>query len=137
MAKPFYPLPAPGDIVWCKFPSHANLGEPGPKSRPALVVRVSDLDHEVVIAYGTSQKTQTLYPGEFSLSPSDGDAYQMSGLGAETKFDVGRTVQLPFDTDWFGEHKSVHASSPLPKMGTIHPSYMPAILKALKALKKT
>lgn len=50
------PLPTPGDIVWCHFPITANLGNPGPKPRPALVIAVSPEHHVVKVVYGTSQK---------------------------------------------------------------------------------
>ena len=32
-------LPAPGDIVWCLFPEIPDI-QPGPKPRPALVMRL-------------------------------------------------------------------------------------------------
>ena len=33
--------PRAGDIVWCRFPQH-KLSGPGPKARPALVLRVGE-----------------------------------------------------------------------------------------------
>ena len=62
----FNPLPASGDIVFCRFPQ--SVGVPGPKSRPALVVGVSKDDHAVQVIYGTSQRTDRLYPTEILLS---------------------------------------------------------------------
>ncbi|WPO98183.1 type II toxin-antitoxin system PemK/MazF family toxin [Pseudomonas sp. HR96] len=125
--RPFTPLPAPGDIVWCKFPE--RLGTPGPKSRPGLVIGVFDEERKVRVCYGTSQKTDRIYPGEFVLDPDD-DGFPLSGLGARTKFDLNHTFDLAFDTDWFAMHSSLVPAIPLPKMGSLHSSYMQAIKKA-------
>lgn len=66
--KPFPQLPEPGDFVWCRFPRLPGFPDtPGPKLRPALVIAVSDADHEVMVVYGTSQKTDKIYPTEFLL----------------------------------------------------------------------
>lgn len=126
----FSPLPAPGDIVWCKFPQ--LLGVPGPKSRPALVVRVSATDNAVSVAYGTSQKTTTLYPTEFVLDPND-PGFPPSGLSHRTKFDLGNLVQLSFDTDWFEPAPGSPGHVPPPKMGILHSYYMAAVQTAAQA----
>ncbi|MBF7144760.1 MULTISPECIES: type II toxin-antitoxin system PemK/MazF family toxin [Pseudomonas] len=131
MAYDFLPLPEPGDIVWAKFPELQNLGNPGPKPRPALVIGVSEEDHAIEVAYGTSKKTDKLYPGEFVLDPADG-GFIASGLTGRTKFDVGRIEALPFDSDWFRPAPGVHINSPLPKLGILHPSYMSKLLNARK-----
>lgn len=128
----FHPLPAPGDIVWCAFPQ--VLGQPGPKKRPALVARVSPTTHEVSVVYGTSQKTHNLYPTEIALDPAD-PGFPSSGLSHRTKFDVAVQVQLPFDSDWFESAPGPQINSPLPKMGILHPSYMPALGNAVKNIK--
>ncbi|MCY1366369.1 hypothetical protein D9M69_532620 [compost metagenome] len=83
----------------------------------------------MIIAYGTSQRTDKLYPGEFVLDPQD-DGFHLSGLSVRTKFDLSRTVQVPFDSAWFDPAPGVHIQSPLPKMGTLHPSYMVAANEA-------
>jgi len=133
MTKKFNPLPAPGDFVWCHFPE--IIGKPGPKARPALVVAVSVIDHAVEIAYGTSQKTDRIYPGEFLLDPSDA-GFDDSGLACATKFDLNNCVKLPFDSDWFALNMGVYASIPLPKIGVLHPSYVHAAHKAYSLKKK-
>lgn len=72
--------PQVGDIVWCKFPL-SQIPQPGPKPRPALVLSVGEANGQpVVVAYGTSQKINMLYAGEFAILPSDGEAYAASGL---------------------------------------------------------
>ncbi|MYM98354.1 type II toxin-antitoxin system PemK/MazF family toxin [Duganella vulcania] len=137
MARPakrrkFHPLPAPGDIVWCAFPQLA--GVPGPKKRPALVARVASATHEVSVVYGTSQKTDHIYPTEVVLDPTD-PGFAASGLSYRTKFDVAHQVQLPFDSDWFDPAPGPQTNIPLPKMGILHPSYMPAIASAVKRIR--
>jgi len=56
--------PRPGDIVWCRSPEDLTP-RPGPKPRLALVTAVGAIDGEpaVMVAYGTSQKTNRLTPG--------------------------------------------------------------------------
>ena len=75
---------------------------PGPKDGPALVVEVeedpADESASIVrVAYGTSQDIEQRYPGEFTIRASDTKA----GLERDTKFDLGNTVRLSFDTEWF------------------------------------
>lgn len=130
--KRFAPLPAPGDFVWCRFPE--TLGVPGPKNRPALVIGVADDDHRVRVCYGTTKKTDTLYPGEFVIDPDD-DGFALSGLAARTKFDLGNCVDLPFNSRWFVRHESLAVQVPLPKMGTLHSCYTLAIQEALALIK--
>ncbi len=102
-----------------------------PKRRPALVARVSPATHEVSVVYGTSQKTDRLYPTEIVLDPAD-PGFSCSGLSYRTKFDVAVQLALPFDSDWFAVAPGPQANLPLPKMGVLHPSYLPAIATALK-----
>jgi len=122
-SKHIYPLPAQGDIVWCRFPNVDALGSPGPKGRPALVIAVSDTDHAVEVVYGTTKKVDKIYPTEFVMDPND-PGYCVSGLAARTKFDFGRSVKLIFDTEWFWTAPGMTRNSPLPKLGVLHPSYM-------------
>jgi mRNA-degrading endonuclease toxin of MazEF toxin-antitoxin module len=99
---PMYWTPPPhlGDIVQCRFPR--QVGHPGPKERPALILQVEEAADDptgsvVVVAYATSQKVRTLYPGEFVI-----EAARETGLTKLTKFDLVNHHRLPFDTDWFG-----------------------------------
>lgn len=133
-AQKYYPLPTVGDIVWCKFPE--SLGNPGPKGRPALVVRVSKEDHAIAVIYGTSQKVNKIYPTEFLISDTD-QMFADSGLSFSTKFDTEHLVTLPFDTDWFEISPSPNRMTPLPKIGVLHISYQAKLLAARQeALKK-
>lgn len=135
MSPHFFPPPRPGDIVWCKFPEHASL-KPAPKSRPALVLKVGEIAGAiwVQVAYGTSQKVDRLYAGEFAIVPSDGDAYSISGLSYPTKFNLASTFELPYSEDWF----DVPPGAPhgqIPKLGVLHPGLMRRARAAMEAAK--
>lgn len=86
------------------------------------------------MVYGTSQKTDHIYPTEVVLDPTD-PGFAVSGLSHRTKFDVANQVQLPFDSDWFEPAPGPQTNIPLPKMGILHPSYMPAIASAVKRIR--
>ena len=125
--------PTAGEIVWCHFPDNIN---PRPKPRPALILVVFDDDaphFQVRVAYGTSQRTTTLHSGEFSiLSELNPAAYVAAGLSYDTKFDLKHAIDLPFTTEWF----SVAPAAPYgqtPKIGTLHPSLVPAVQAAYRA----
>lgn len=99
------------------------MSEPGPKPRPALVVDVGLLRDEpaVEVAYGTSQKVERIYRGEFAITPEDGDAFAASGLSYPTKFDVAHCIFLPYNDEWF----AIAPGAPFgqtPKLGVLHPS---------------
>jgi len=126
MSQPtrYFAAPKPGDIVWCRFPEEKTL-HPAPKARPALVWQVGKIAGQtaVAIAYGTSQKVDRLFPGEFAIVPADGAAYTVSGLSYPTKFNLARSVELPYDDRWF----AVPPGAPFgqqPKLGVLHPSLM-------------
>jgi len=125
--------PAAGDIVWCHFPDNVH---PRPKPRPALILAVFDDDaprFSVRVAYGASQRTTTLYQGEFSIVRNHNPtAYAAAGLSYDTKFNLGQTVDLPYTTEWF----SVPPAAPhgqTPKLGILHPSLVRATQAAYRA----
>ena len=118
----WWPEPVAGDIVWCHFPDHIH---PKPKPRPALILTTQEDDEGqifVTVAYGTSQKTNRFYNGEFRITKTDHPAaYASAGLSYDTKFDLKSALELPFNDDWF----SVPPHAPhgqIPKLGTLHPS---------------
>jgi hypothetical protein len=118
----WWPEPSAGDIVWCRFPDH--LGSPQPKPRPALVLVVYDDDAPefyVDVAYGTSQKTDQLYPGEMVITSADGAAYRQAGLSYDTKFDLCRVVQLAYNDQCFMPPPAAPHGL-IPKLGSLHPS---------------
>ena len=117
-----WPEPLAGDNVWCHFPDQMN---PKPKPRPGLILLTKEDDHGflfVTVAYGTSQKINRLYSGEFRITKSEHSAaYTSAGLSYDTKFDLKHVIELPFTDDYF----SVPPHAPYgqnPKLGTLHPS---------------
>ncbi|ENN7018357.1 type II toxin-antitoxin system PemK/MazF family toxin [Enterobacter ludwigii] len=130
----YNPLPAPGDIVWCNYPESEDLGNPGPKPRPGLILNVFTDIHAVLITYGTSQKTdkEKVYPGEFVID----DQLDTAGLAKPTKFDLNRLQKLPFNEQWFGVAPGVEKNTPLPKLGVLPPSFMPLMRAAWKDRKQ-
>jgi hypothetical protein len=132
----WYPAPAPGDIVWCRFPER-QLPGPGPKARPALVIAVRELEGRpiAVVAYGTSKKVDRLYPGEFAISAADGPAFDAAGLSAPTKFDLSRTFELDFNSHWFAVSPGApHGQNP--RLGLLHPSLVRRARAAHDAAKR-
>jgi len=118
-ARSWAPRPKAGDIVECRFPE-SEMGTPGPKDRPALVVQVeADPEDEaasiVRVAYGTSQDVEQRFPGEFTIRATDAKA----GLDRDTKFDLGKTVRLPFNTEWFAPAPNRHFGGH-PKRGALN-----------------
>src|SRR5258706_13089836 len=93
-----WPAPAVGDIVWCRFPELPDL-QPGPKPRPALVIRaeVRSDGVNVRVAYGTSQRVDQLVSGEFSITRNfHPQAYLLAGLAEDTKFNLREALELPW-----------------------------------------
>ena len=129
----WWPEPTAGGIVWCHFPDHVN---PRPNPRPALVLTVFYDDaprFTVQVAYGTSQKTATLYQGEFVIVRSKNQAaYEAANLSFDTKFNLKQVLELPFSTEWFSVPPAV-PNGQIPKLGTLHPSMVRAVQAAYKA----
>jgi hypothetical protein len=131
--RPPFPLPASGDLLWCRFPQDL-VKMPGPKPRPGLVLAVGELAGQpaVTIAFGTSQKTSRLYAGEFLIDPADGPAFRAAVLSYPTKFNLFKTVDLLYTEEWFG----VAPGRPFghsPKMGVLHASLMRRAKAALSS----
>lgn len=135
MTERWWPLPEAGDIVWCYFPCDL-VPSPGPKPRPALIKSVYDDEaphYRVLIAYGTSQKTDVLRSGEFLIGTNDTAAYRLAGLSFPTKFDFAQCLELPYNSTWF----KVPPGAPhgqIPKLGVLHPSLVQRAHAAWKAV---
>lgn len=135
MEKRWWPAPEAGEIVWCHFPENKGI-EPAPKPRPGFVVKVfgDQAPHFVVlVAYGTSQKTDRLHGGEFLIADREPAAYQLAGLSYSTKFSFHGTVELPYSSEWF----KVPPGAPhgqTPKLGVLHPSLMKRVRAAWDAV---
>jgi hypothetical protein len=129
----WWPEPTAGDIAWCHFPDNI---QPKPKPRPGLITSVK-LDDEnrifVAVGYGTGQKTDRLYTGEFRISKAEHPAaYVSAGLSYDTKFDLSKILDLPYNGDYF----SVPPRAPygqIPKLGTLHPSMVRVAATAFAA----
>lgn len=129
-----WPAPEPGDVVWCRFPERPR-DKPGPKPRPALVLEVLHRADgiEVMVAYGTSQNLGRLQPGEFAIRKLDNDtAYALAGLSYDTKFDLARTLSLPWDGTFFAVPPDPKHGQ-LPKLGSLHSGMMKVFEAALRA----
>ena len=131
-----WPEPIAGEVVWCNFPGNVQSK---PKPRPALIVATKEDDDGLVfvsVAYGTSQKTNRLYTGEFRIGKIEHPAaYASAGLSFDTKFDLSNVLELPFNEDYF----SVPPHAPFgqnPKLGTLHPSMVRVAATAFSALQK-
>jgi hypothetical protein len=135
MAVHWWPTPTAGDIVWCRFPQ-GRLPEPGPKPCPALVVKVFDdraPQYFVLVAYGTSHKTNQLRSGEFLISNTEPAAYRLAGLSYPTRFSFRNLVELPFDDQWFKPPPAApHGQTP--RLGVLHPSLMRRVQAAWEAV---
>lgn len=87
----------------------------------------------VRVAYGTSQRSTTLYQGEFSiLRQRKPTAYAAAGLSYDTKLNLKRALDLPYNTQWF----SVPPAAPYgqtPRLGILHPSLVQAVRAAYMA----
>ena len=130
-----WPPPDPGDIVWCRFPQGV-VPDPGPKSRPALVIAVdhrTSLDF-VVAAYGTSQKLDRIYKGEFALLHQVNlAAFNATGLAYSTKFDLNRLFVMPWGRDYFAVPPSM-AARQNPKLGVLQGDAMLRFLEAARQI---
>jgi hypothetical protein len=132
----WWPEPMAGDIVWCHFPDSIR---PKPKPRPGLIISIKE-DNEgmifVSVAYGTSQKTDRLYSGEFRIAKSETPAaYASAGLSYDTKFDMNKVLELPFNDSYF----SIPPHAPhgqIPKLGILHPSMVRVAASAFAAARQ-
>ena len=127
-------LPAPGDIVWCLFPEIPDIA-PGPKPRPALVMRIERRnDGDVVsVVYGASQNVTRLKTGEVAITQAHHPAaYSLAGLAYDTKFDFKVMVDLPWSDRYFKVPvRNSHGNTP--KLGTLHATVLHAVEAAYRA----
>ena len=127
-------LPAPGDIVWCLFPEVPDI-EPGPKPRPALVIRVDRRqDGDLVsLVYGTSKNLTRLRSGEVAITQSKNPAaYALAGLSYDTKFNFKVILELPWTDRYFKvPTRNLHGNTP--KIGTLHATILHSVEVAYRA----
>lgn len=91
------------DIVWCRFPEREAPGVPGPKSRPALVRAVALNDEEtkgvVNVTFGTGRLKANR---ALDLQIQNFRSIEECGLEKATRFDLDRTIWLPWTVEFFG-----------------------------------
>ncbi len=114
-------IPAPLNIVWCHFPEAHDQRNPGPKPRPALVraIRLNG-EHtraEIEVTYGTS-KTKS-FERPLDLIIANAAELNAMGLPQATRFDLDRTIWLPWAEEWFTPR--THGQSPI--IGSLTPKY--------------
>ena len=90
----------------------------------------------VLIAYGTSQKTDRLHTGKFLIDSTERAAYKLAGLSYSTKFSFKLSVELPFNETWFKVPPTA-PSGQTPKLGVLHPSLMRRARAAWEAQQST
>ena len=84
----------------------------------------------VGIAYGTSQGLTRLMSGEFAIRrEANSAAYDLAGLSCDTKFDLRRVIDLPWHETFFAVPPDARHGQ-APKLGTLHPSMMNAVVAA-------
>lgn len=74
-------------VLYAWLPDHLNPNRPGPKYRPVLVLDVNSQTKELLVVYGTSQKTEYPGKGEFTV--------HFDGLTKPTKFCLGYQRWIP------------------------------------------
>lgn len=120
----FFQAPEQFDIVYGRFPYADNPSDPAPDPHYCLVLNVFEDENGnpwVIVAFGTSAKWHSAGPGEFRVQPSDGDAFQKTGLQKKTKFSLrkDRLAKLPYNDEWFGVPPERRPSGITPKIGTL------------------
>ena len=127
-----WPEPAAGDTVWCHFPDGVH---PRPKPRLGLILTVfgERSPFNVTVAYGTSQCATQLHRGEFLIQrTANAAAFAAANLSFDTKFDLRRSVDLPYTSEWL----SVPPAAPhgeVPQLGTLRPSLVRTVQTACRA----
>lgn len=85
-----------------------------------------------MVVYGTTQKTASLFPGEFLTDPAKdmADCLQ-AGLLRKTKFDLNRHAQLPYNSEFF----ACAPGRPSPLLGTLSKNLQSRAMAASRRLK--
>lgn len=102
-------VPAAASLVWCKFPTHLDLGKPGPKERPALVLKVRYADDPpkgrflVQVAYGTSNLKLDKRPNDFVIA--NHTMLDVLRLPQATRFDLDNVLWLPWAKPFFAPRR--------------------------------
>ena len=104
--------PRAGAIVWAWMPESEHVIVPGPKFRPVLILdaaRREDSTLEVLVAYGTTQKTDRFGRGELILRKAEAPF-----LKDDTKFLLAKRMWLPVTRGFFAMNGVVTTLNDLP-----------------------
>jgi hypothetical protein len=72
--------------------------EPASKPRSGLTLTVFDDEapqYRPQVVYGTSQRVNGRYAGEFAVTPNDAHVFKWAGLSYPTGFNFTRSLELP------------------------------------------
>jgi len=139
--EPFLPIedaPGYGSIVWTRFPE--EVGKPGPKPRPALVLATGINDKHkppfatLQCAYGTSNLKLDNPVSKTHLIIQNIRALNQFRLPQATRFDLGNIVWLPWSERFFEPRQGALT----PKIGELDQHYIQKLelLKAVRAAMK-
>lgn len=99
MSSPLTALVGGVLLVW--WPEDENPNRPGPKFRPGYVMDI-DLDkRKVLIAYGTSQRTNLQAAGEITITHDE-----MPVLKRDTKFCFRKAKWIPLKSEFLSKSQS-------------------------------
>jgi hypothetical protein len=89
----------------------------------------------VTVTYGTSQRLDRMMAGEFAIRKFDhAAAYALAGLSYDTKFNLGETWSLPWDSEFFSVPPDPkHGQTP--KLGSLHSGMMKVVEAAMRAIR--
>lgn len=94
-----YLAPVVGAIYWASMPYAEDVCVAGPKQRPVLLLEHARTAYgtlEVLVAYGTSQKTDRFHLGETVVRKNEAPF-----LNADTKFCLTKRMWLPATEEFF------------------------------------
>ena len=85
------------------------------------------------VVYGSRQRTTELHRGQFAILRAKNQvAFEAVGLSCDTKFDMRKTIDLPYTTTWFSV-PPVAPHGQRPVLGTLHSTLVRAAAAAIRA----
>lgn len=99
MSSPLSALVGGVLLVWWPEDEHPN--HPGPKFRPAYVMEIDLVKRKVLMAYGTSQRTNLQAVGEVIITQEE-----MPVLKRDTKFCMKRAKWIPLSSEFLSKSQT-------------------------------
>lgn len=93
--------PLVGAVLFAWLPDDQRPGVPGAKFRPVLIVDADVANKRLVVAYGTSQRTDRCNRGEIVFRKED-----VPGLAKDTKFCLWKTKVIPISPEYLSRDQS-------------------------------